>query len=382
MSKISSLIPTCSRFWLALIVAISIAPHSLVIAQDTDLSLGELKDEQLDKKPAETVAQAKKEIAQAKDLAIAFRVAAKRMMPSVVTVLVQTQELDGNLAKLDLLEDEQRFSSVGSGVIYSTDGLVITNNHVVKDWIDIRVRLADGREYQGTDVRTDPTSDLAIFKISSTEDFVASPIGDSNELEIGDWVLAIGSPFSLDQTVSAGIISGKGRSLGKMVEGKLLQTDAAINPGNSGGALANLDGELIGINTAIATRTGISMGIGFAIPVSRVKWIAGELMKSGEVRRASMGVTVNDLPQTIADELELPVRSGVFIAGVKPGKPAAKAGLEIGDVLIKIDGQRVATPNDLRMIVEQLPIDQAHMLEIIRGGERLELPIQLIPRGS
>lgn len=326
---------------------------------------------------AETVAEAEKEIAQAKDLAVAFRVASKQVLNSVVTVLVRTQEFSGTLANLNLLEDDQRYSSVGSGVILREDGLIVTNRHVVKGGIEIRVRLADGREFVGRELREDASSDIAIFMIDCPTPLAACQLGDSNELSVGDWVLAVGSPFRLDQTVSAGIISGKGRVLEDLVRGQLLQTDAAINPGNSGGALTNLDGELVGINTAIATGSGVYSGVGFAIPINRVKWIAKELEQNGSVRRAVLGVNVNSIPQKVAESLDRPIFSGAYVYVVRKGSPAEKAGIQARDILVKIGDQNVLRPADVAMIVEQLPIDQPQRIELIRKGERLEVEVEL-----
>jgi serine protease Do len=202
-------------------------------------------------------------------------------------------------------------------------------------------------------------------------------MGDSDTASVGDWVLAIGSPFAIEQTVSAGIISGKGRGLQGLVAGQLLQTDAAINPGNSGGALLNLDGELIGINSAIASTSGVFEGVGFAIPVNRVKWIISELREHGKVRRATMGVRVAPIPAEVAEQLDLPIRSGALVVGLRDGYPAENAGIKKGDVILKLAGQTVQSPLDLNAIVEQLPIEQPQPLVILREGSRIDMSVRL-----
>ena len=245
---------------------------------------------------------------QARGLALAFQSAASKMLPCVVTVLAKRSDVNETLDVLDLLEEDSTAFNIGSGVIISEDGLCITNHHVIKGSKGIRVRLADGRELLGKDVLSDPSSDIAVFRIATNETLSAAAIGNSDGLAIGDWVMTIGSPFALDQTVSVGIISSKGRTIRGLLEGQLLQTDATINPGNSGGALLDLNGALVGINTAIPTTTGQFQGIGFAIPMRRVQWISKELLEFGEVRRAKLGATVDVIPQYLAEELRIPVR--------------------------------------------------------------------------
>ena len=313
---------------------------------------------------------------QAKSLSIAFKNAASKAMPAVVTVLAKRADVDATLDELGLLDsNSSRNFNIGSGVILEEKGLCVTNHHVIKDTKGIRVRLADGRELQGKDPVSDPSSDIAIFRIESDAPLPNLKLGNSDRLTIGDWVIAIGSPFALEQTVSVGIISSKGRALSGLVEGQLLQTDAAINPGNSGGALIDLDGELIGINTAIMTTSGSFQGVGFAIPSGRVQWITGELSEYGKVRRAKVGMRVEPLTQTQADELKLPIRGGVTITRINPDSPAQKAGLEIEDVILEIAQQRVFTPEDFRSVVEQLPADKAYPLTILRSGGKMTLDI-------
>lgn len=314
---------------------------------------------------------------QARALSMAFQNASARMLPCVVTVLAKRADVNETLEELDLLDSNRtRDFNIGSGVIISEEGLCVTNHHVVKDSKGIRVRMDDGRELLGTDVRSDPSSDLAVFKIQSETPLHAAKIGNSDLLAIGDWVIAIGSPFALDQTVSVGIISSKGRSLpGGSVEGQLLQTDAAINPGNSGGALLDIDGELVGINTAIASSSGAFQGVGFAIPSNRVKWIVSELETNKKVRRAKLGMRVDRLPQKLADELKIPVRGGAYVSKVYPDSPAERAKLEAGDVVVELASQRVFTADDFRRIVEQLPADRSHPIRVLREGKSVVIEI-------
>jgi len=318
--------------------------------------------------------------AKAKELSDAFRAAAEKGLPSVVTVFARRVDKDEE-EKVDLLEllgeDPTENHNVGSGVILTADGLIVTNHHVVDKCTRVRIRLPDGREYLGTDIKSDKSSDLAILKIETPKKLSHITLADSNTTSVGDWVLAIGSPFAIEQTVSAGIISGKSRDVRGLVAGQLLQTDAAINPGNSGGALLNLDGELIGINSAIASTSGVFEGVGFAIPVSRVKWIISELRENGKVRRATMGVRVAPLPAEIAEQLDLPIRSGAFVVGLRDGYPAESAGLKKGDVILKLADQTVQSPQDLNAIVEQLPIEQPQSLTILREGKRVDMTITL-----
>ncbi len=313
---------------------------------------------------------------QARGLAFAFQSAAAKMMPCVVTVLAKRSDVDETLDDLDMLEEEDPNAfNVGSGVIISADGLCVTNNHVINGSKEIRIRLADGRKMFGKDVKSDPSSDIAVFRISSKEPLSAATIGNSDKLAIGDWVMTIGSPFTLDQTVSVGIISSKGRTINKKL-GQLLQTDATINPGNSGGALLDLNGELVGINTAIQTTIGQFQGIGFAIPVSRVQWIVKELIEHGKVRRAKLGVTVAVIPQYLAEELKIPVRGGVQLTKIAADSPATRSGMEIGDVILELAGQRVFTPEDFRSVVEQLPADRTYPILLLRDGKKQALEVR------
>lgn len=320
-------------------------------------------------------------IAKARELSQAFNQAAEHVLPAVVTVLGTSKDSNRSvLTKLDILDGDRRFDSVGSGVIIESDGLIVTNAHVVDDVTNALVRLADGREFQAGNIRMDKASDLAILRIECPTPLTIAEFGNSDKLLVGDWVLSIGSPFNFEQTVSAGIISGKARRIENGGKGQFLQTDAAVNPGNSGGALVNLDGELIGINTAISSTSGFFQGVGFAIPINRVKWVVSELKERGEVRRASLGIRIDPLPQVIADELKLPVRGGLYVTRVTPNKPAANAGLQVGDVVLELASQKVRSPADFATIVEQLSVGMPHPIVILRDGKRMELTVTPIQR--
>ncbi len=266
---------------------------------------------------------------------------------------------------------------VGSGVIISADGVVVTNNHVVAGADEVMVKLADGREFKGTDIKTDPASDLAVMRLKDAKDLPAAKLGNSDSLEIGDWVLAIGNPFELEATVSAGIISGKGRELSRVKRSKFLQTDAAINPGNSGGPLVNLEGEVIGINTAIASNNGGYQGIGFAIPSNQTKWVTQQLVERGSVERGYLGVGITPLTSDLAEELGARRGEGAVVAQVMPDSPAAKAGVVEHDVITRFAGTPVKGPRELTELVERTAIGSKESITVIRDGKEKTLPITI-----
>ncbi len=267
-----------------------------------------------------------------------------------------------------------RREGTGSGVIIDSAGLVMTNNHVVEGADEVVVHLADGREFKAVDIKTDPHTDLAVIRISGAGSLPAAKIGDSDKLRIGDWVIAIGSPFELDQTVSSGIISGRGRELSSIRRAQFLQTDAAINPGNSGGPLVNLRGEIVGINTAIASNNGNFNGIGFAIPINLAKWVTSQLIKQGSVQRAYLGVGIADLNHDLAEKLGTSDK-GVLVTQVHPGTPAADAGFEAGDVITRFAGTAVDGPRELQELVERVPLDSKQDVEIVRHGKAMTLAV-------
>ncbi|MEO8268904.1 MAG: Do family serine endopeptidase [Aureliella sp.] len=270
------------------------------------------------------------------------------------------------------MQRQPSFGGIGSGVIIDTAGIVLTNNHVVAGGGEVTVKTQDGREFTAVEVWTDPKTDVAVVKIDATN-LVAAPIGDSDVVEIGDWVLALGQPFGLESTVTAGIISAKNRAMGITDRENFLQTDAAINPGNSGGPLVNLRGEVIGINTAISSRSGGNEGIGFAIPSNLARWVSNQLVSSGAVRRAYLGVGIQPITQDLAKQLSVAPRSGVAVTDVYPTTPAAKTGLASGDVIVKFDGLSVRDPQQLQLAVERSEFGKSVKIDIVRQGKAMVL---------
>ncbi len=278
----------------------------------------------------------------------------------------------------DELPSRQRMlSSLGSGVIVSDDGYVLTNHHVIRGADQIQVALRDGRETLAEVIGTDPESDLAVLRID-LESLPVIELTDTARVAVGDVSLAIGNPFGVGQTVTMGIISATGRShLGLNAYEDFIQTDAAINPGNSGGALVNAEGALVGINTAIFSRSGGSQGIGFAIPANLARNILEELVTRGRVIRGWMGIEAQELNQELAASFGLQAPTGVIIAGVVPGGPADRAGLQPGDVLLEVDGQPVLDPRRTMSDIAAVEPGTELPLTVVRGGERRELTIEL-----
>jgi serine protease Do len=263
----------------------------------------------------------------------------------------------------------------GSGVIVDPSGVILTNNHVVAGDGKVVVRLQDGREFKATNIKTDPKSDIAILHIDGAGKLPAAKLGNSDNVDIGEWVIALGEPFGLEGTVTAGIVSAKGRGLGIAGREDFIQTDAAINPGNSGGPLVNLDGEVIGINTAISSSNGGNQGVGFAIPMNLAKWVGGELDKNGTVRRAYLGVIIQPITQTLADQFNVKVHEGVLVTDVAPKSPAAKAGIKAGDIVLQCGDKKVSSPTELQGLVERAPIGSKQKLEILRDGKQMSLDV-------
>jgi len=276
--------------------------------------------------------------------------------------------------------------SAGSGVVIDSRGYILTNNHVVEDASDIKVSFHDGREMSATVVGTDPKTDLAVIKVKVENGPLPSIAwGNYESLRVGDVVLALGSPFGLRNTVSLGIISALGRgSVGITEYEDFIQTDAAINPGNSGGALVNMKGELIGINTAIFSRTGGSEGVGFAIAVSIAKDIAASLIETGKVVRGWMGVAIQELTPALAQSFQLPEgrQGGVLISEVHEAGPSAKAGLQRGDVILEYGGEAVKDVNHLRNIVARTKVGKKKEIKVLREGKETVLTLELGERPS
>jgi serine protease Do len=268
-------------------------------------------------------------------------------------------------------------SGIGSGVIIDPSGVILTNNHVVAGGGKIVVRLYDGREFEGAEVRTDPKSDLAVVMLDDAEDLPAARLGDSEQAKVGDWVLALGQPFGLEATVTAGIVSAKGRGLGLADRENFIQTDAAINPGNSGGPLVNLAGEVVGINTAISSRSGGYQGVGFAVPVNLAKWVADQLVDEGAVRRAYLGVMIQPVNHKLAERFDVEVHQGVVVTQVMNDTPAEKAGLKPGDVIVEFNGEKVTRPNQLQGLVERTKVNSNQSMLVVRDGDRIELNVKV-----
>jgi serine protease Do len=270
----------------------------------------------------------------------------------------------------DRIPRESRRTILGSGFIIDKDGFILTNNHVVEQTDEIKVMLANGKEYDAEIVGRDPKTDLALIRIETEEDLKPLPLGDSEELEVGDWVLAIGNPFGLDHTLTVGVVSAKGRtSVGITDYEDFIQTDAAINPGNSGGPLMNLKGEVIGINSAILSQSGGYMGIGFAIPINMAKDLLPQL-KKGKVIRGWLGVMIQPITPELKESFELEEEKGALVSEVTPRGPAEEAGIEVGDVIVSFDGKEIQEMNDLPMIVASTPVGKIVTVEVIREGKK------------
>jgi serine protease DegQ len=314
-----------------------------------------------------------------------YSAAAKRASPAVVSITAskappRTARGEDPVFRF-FFGDRQRQQrpdpqiGLGSGVIVSTDGYLLTNNHVIDGADDIEVTLADGRQARAKLVGTDPETDVAVLKIE-LERLPSISFGNADRLQVGDVVLAIGNPFDVGQTVTSGIVSALGRNkLGINTFENFIQTDAAINPGNSGGALVDAAGNLLGINTAIYSRTGGSLGIGFAIPVTTARQVMEALIKDGQVTRGFIGVEQRDLTPDIAQTLNLPVKEGVLITGVLQSGPASAGGLRPGDVVVSVGGAPVATSAQLLNAVASLKPKAVAAIGVQRGEKALNVDV-------
>src|SRR5690606_24072874 len=272
---------------------------------------------------------------------------------------------------------ERQTSSLGSGVIVSSDGYVLTNDHVVEGADAIEVLLADGTRAPAKIIGTDPETDLAVLRIDA-RDLPAIEFGDIDAARVGDIVLAVGNPFGVGQTVTMGIISALGRTqLGINTFENFIQTDAAINPGNSGGALVDTEGRLLGINTAIYSRTGGSLGIGFAIPASTARQVMEQIVATGSVTRGYIGVEPQDLTPELAEAFKLPRKDGALIAGVMRNGPADRAGVKVGDILVEVEGQQVTNTVTMLNVIAQLKPGSTARFRFVRDSDTVEIPIRI-----
>jgi serine protease Do len=327
-----------------------------------------------------------------------FRAAAARAMPAVVHISAKStpvtaerrRERDDGAFNPFRFFDEELFGNpfggntpqrgTGSGVIYTSDGFIITNNHVVEGANELEVTLFDNRKFKATVVGAYKKSDLAVIKIE-TNDLSTLAMGDSDEAEVGEWVLAVGNPFDLTSTVTAGIISAKGRSL-RLLGGAdaieaFIQTDAAVNPGNSGGALVDAKGRLLGINTAIATRTGVFSGYSFAIPVNLVKRIVDDIIETGSFQRPMLGIQIVELDSDYAAKLGVAISRGVVVQKLVDGGSAQYAGLQPEDIIVKVDGRNVKNVPELQEIVSRAKVGDVLQVTINRWGEQMDIPVRL-----
>jgi serine protease Do len=268
----------------------------------------------------------------------------------------------------------QKEEGVGSGFIISQEGYILTNNHVVEDAEKIKVKLADGKEYDGRIIGRDPKTDLAVIKIDGAKGLHPLVLGNSNDLKVGSWVVAIGSPFGLEQTVTQGIVSGKGRVIGSGPYDDFIQTDASINPGNSGGPLVNMKGEVVGINTAIYPN---GQGIGFAIPIDMAKSIVPQLEQKGAVTRGWLGIGIQEMNPALDKAFGLKDKEGVLVSDVFKGSPAEKAGIERGDVIVEFDGKPVADSKDLPRIVASTAVGKTVNVRLLRNGQEIERTVKV-----
>ncbi len=368
------------KIWLIFAQTVTICLGILFVLQTFKPALLESEEKPIVIKEADTKGVASK--------ITSYRDAAKKAMPAVVNIFTSSktasnphqQFMDDPLFRHffgDQEEEEEDPSdnSLGSGVIVSDQGLILTNNHVISSADAIEVALADGRKLSAEVVGTDPESDLALLKIEATN-LPSITFAKTDELDVGDIVLAIGNPFGVGQTITQGIVSALGRNhLGINTYENFIQTDASINPGNSGGALIDISGNLVGINSAIYSRNGGSMGIGFAIPISIAKQVMEQIAVEGVVTRGWVGVEAQNLNTELAESFGLPSINGALIAGIIPNSPAERAGLRAGDVLIAINDKPVINSATMLNLIAVLKPNKKANLKIIRAGKQIDIAI-------
>ena len=341
--------------------------------------------------------EARAAVSQLQDFSVAFRQVAKSIRPSVVSVssVTRVRPKSSRGARPDMPEEFRDFfgedpfdrffdfrapregleqQGLGTGVIVTSDGCIVTNNHVVRGADEVTVTLFDERSLKAQVVGTDAKTDLAVLRVDA-KGLTPAVFGDSDKTEVGDWVLAIGSPFGLDQTVTAGIVSAKGRHMRLAEYEDFIQTDAAINPGNSGGPLVNLQGQVVGINTAIASRTGGYMGVGFAIPSKMVTMVKDAILQHGRVQRGRLGALIQNLDEDLAKSFGYASTTGVLVGDVVKGSPAEKAGLKTGDIIEKFNGQPASNANQLRNLVAATPPQSRSEVVVFRDGQHKTLTL-------
>lgn len=320
----------------------------------------------------------------------AFIEVSEKVTPSVVNIQAARMGRKPKLGPLfeDFLHDlfkgrplpQQQFQSLGSGVIISADGYILTNEHVIKGAEEIKIKLSDDRIYDGKLIGSDPRTDVAVLKIESSEPLPAAILGDSDALQVGQWALAIGNPFGLDRTLTVGVVSATSRTdIGIEDYEDFIQTDASINPGNSGGPLLNIYGEVVGINTAIVAS---GQGIGFAIPINMARTIADQLMVTGQVVRGWLGVGIQDLSPDLADSFDLDRAMGALVNQVAPDSPAQQADIRRGDILLELNGRTIRNASDLQLQIVSMPAGKTVPLKLLRDGQRLTVEVTIRPRNQ
>jgi len=315
-----------------------------------------------------------------------FTALAKELTPAVVNIRVNKVEKTGSpfpnmpqgpfggFFNHPQIPEDRPVQGAGSGVIINSNGTILTNNHVVEGAKDVTVTLADKQELKAEIVGRDPKTDLAVLKISAAKSLPAAALGNSDQLQVGDWVLAVGNPFGLSSTVTSGIVSAKGRVIGAGPYDDFIQTDASINPGNSGGPLFNMKGEIVGINTAIISG---GHGIGFAIPVNTAKPLIPQMVEKGKVTRGYLGVNIQTVTPELASALKLQDAKGVLVADVISGAPADKAGIKRGDVIVAFDGKPVQDSHELPALVAATPVGKEAPVTVVRDGKEQQVLVKV-----
>ncbi len=320
-----------------------------------------------------------------------FAQLAKSLSPSVVNVRVTKVEktvfqgqhgpegyfgdfFDQFFKEMPQMPRNHRTQGAGSGVIIDEDGTILTNNHVVEGAREVTVTLDDKREFEASVVGVDPKTDLAVLKIDTQEPLPVAAMANSDQIQVGDWVMAIGNPFGLNHTVTSGIVSAKGRVIGAGPYDDFIQTDASINPGNSGGPLFNMKGEIVGINTAIIPN---GQGIGFAIPINTAKPLIPQLVNNGEVTRGYLGVNIQSITPELAEALELEIRKGALVGDVQPDSPAEEGGIKRGDIIVAYNGKQIGDSHDLPPIVAATKVGEKAKVTILRNGKEKNLSIKV-----